>query len=111
MDSNRTIKVLKRVVHNGIEIRRSNEATTRLGKQVYAWIYDDVTHPRVCAGLESAQREIDQRIALEATRAHDNREGFWVVRPIDGKFTIVEITQEEWRAIQFPDSPVNTIVV
>lgn len=96
--------ITKTIMHNGIEIRRSNEMTASnayLHRNPMSWVVDGVGCKRSFTTQKEAQKFIDGIIDTEARNAYGDWVGnYWIVRPIDGKFTEVAITREEFKAIK-----------
>ncbi len=99
----RAVTVTKTVLHNGIEVRRSDELTA-INASVHAhpmqWVVDVVGGKWGFKTLKLAQQFIDREIANESTQVYTDFCKFWIVRPVDGRFTEVAISREEWKAIK-----------
>lgn len=97
--------ITKTVMHNGIEIRRSNEFTNSnayVNRQPLQWIVDGHASVGVFKTLKQAQQFIDDTIKAQANISHgDEWSGiYFIVRPVNGKFTEVTITRDEYKAIK-----------
>ena len=99
-----TITVTKTVMHNGIEIRRSNEFTNPnayVQSNPMQWIVDGHNSKNVFKTQKQAQQYIDDTIKAEANNAYGDWSGnYFIVRPVDGKFTEVVISRDEYKAIK-----------
>ncbi len=98
------ITVTKTVIHNGIEIRRSNEITASnayLHRNPLSWIVHGHASKHSFKTQKEAQRFIDDTIKAEANNAYGDWSGnYFMVRPVDGKFTEVAISRDEYKAIK-----------
>ncbi|CAB4149163.1 hypothetical protein UFOVP526_49 [uncultured Caudovirales phage] len=96
--------VTKTVVYNGVEIRRSSEFTNSnayVNRKPLQWIVDGHASVGVFKTLKQAQQYIDDTIKAEATNAYSDWSGnYFIVRPIDGKFTQIAISRDEFKAIK-----------
>lgn len=100
-----TTTVTKTVMHNGIEIRRSNEMTNSnayLHRQPMQWVVDGHASKHAFITQKQAQQFIDNTIKAQANIAHgDDWNGiYFIVRPVNGKFTEVAISRDEYKAIK-----------
>ena len=90
-------------MHNGIEIRRSNEMTASnayLHRNPFSWVVDGHASKQVFKTQKEAQRFIDDTIKAEANKAYGDWSGnYFIVRPVDGKFTEVSIDRDQYKAI------------
>jgi hypothetical protein len=98
-------KITKRIMHNGIEIRRSNEIKNPgayVNLNAMQWVVDGHASKHPFKTLNQAQQFIDDTIKAQADIAHgDEWSGiYFVVRAVDGKFTEVTISREEYKAIK-----------
>ena len=95
----------KRVIYNGVEIRRSNEMTNSdacLRRNPLMWVVDGIGCARYPFKTQkAAQQFIDDVIRQEANSAHGDWSGnYFVVRVVDGKFTEVAISHDEYKTIK-----------
>lgn len=99
-----TAQITKTVTHNGIEIRRSNEMTASnayLHSNPMQWVVDTNGGKQAFKTLALAQKFVDTTIAFESTNSYGDWDGhYWIVRPVNGKFTEVAITREEHKSIK-----------
>lgn len=99
-----TITVTKTVIHNGIEIRRSNEfnnSNATVNRRAMKWIVDGHASKNVFNTQKEAQQYIDNTIKAEATNAYGDWSGnYFIVRPVNGKFTEVAISRDEYKTIK-----------
>jgi len=105
MDINTPAPIItKTVMHNGIEIRRSNEiknSNAYVNLNAMQWVLDGHASKHPFKTLKQAQQFIDDTINAEATEAYGDWSGtYFIVRPVDGKFTEVTITRDEYKAIK-----------
>jgi hypothetical protein len=67
---------------------------------VYQWIFDIDGFPRMNHTLADAMSAIDKIVEAMPAHAETNMRGWYGKQVIvDGKFSTVEITREEWKAI------------
>jgi hypothetical protein len=95
------VTVTKTVLHNGIEVRRSNELTAAnasVHSHPMQWVVDVVGSKWGFKTLKLAQQFIDGEIVRQSTQVYTDFCNFWIVRPVDGRFTQVAISREEWKA-------------
>jgi hypothetical protein len=94
--------VTKRVMHNGLEIRRSNEMTNcnaYLHRTPLTWVLDDFGSKQSFNTLKLAMQFVDSKIAIEETKSYSDWDGnYWIVRPVDGAFSQVSITRDQHKA-------------
>jgi hypothetical protein len=99
-----TSTVTKTVVYNGIEIRRSSEFTNSnayVNRQPLQWIVDGHASVNPFKTQKQAQQFIDDTIKKEANNAYGDWSGnYFIVRPVNGKFTEVAISRDEYQAIK-----------
>jgi hypothetical protein len=96
--------ITKVIIYNGIEIRRSNEITNPnaiINRQPFAWIVDSHASRHSFKTQKQAQQFIDDTIKTEAVNAYADWSGnYFIVRPVNGKFTEVTITRDEYKTIK-----------
>ena len=96
--------ITKTVMHNGIEIRRSNEiknSNAYVNLNAMQWIVDGHASKHPFKTLKQAQQFIDDTIKAEAANAYGDWSGnYFVVRAVAGKFTEVTISRDEYKAIK-----------
>jgi len=96
--------ITKTVTHNGIEIRRSNEiknSNAYVNLNPMQWIVDGHNTKNPFKTLKQAQQYIDDTIKKEANNAYGDWSGnYFVVRAVNGKFTEVTISRDEYKAIK-----------
>jgi hypothetical protein len=96
--------ITKTVMHNGIEIRRSNEiknSNAYMNLNPMQWIVDGHASKHPFKTLKQAQQFIDDTIKAEATNAYGDWSGnYFVVRAVGGKFTEVTISRDEYKAMK-----------
>lgn len=96
--------ITKTVMHNGIEIRRSNEiknSNAYVNLNAFTWVVDGHASKHPFKTLKQAQQFIDDTIKAEATNAYGDWSGnYFVVRAVAGKFTEVTISRDEYKAIK-----------
>ena len=96
--------ITKTVMHNGIEIRRSNEiknSNAYVNLNAFTWVVDGHASKNSFKTLKQAQQFIDNTIKAEAINAYGDWSGnYFVVRAVDGKFTEVTISRDEYKAIK-----------
>jgi hypothetical protein len=96
--------ITKVIIHNGIEIRRSDEITNpnaTVNRKPFAWVVDGHASRHSFKTQKQAQQYIDDTIKAEATNAYGDWSGnYFIVRPVDGKFTEVAITRDEYKTIK-----------
>lgn len=99
-----TTTITKTIIHSGIAIRRSNEMTAGnayLHRNPMQWIVDGHASKHSFNTQKQAQQFIDDTIEAEANNAYGDWSGnYFIVRPVDGKFTEVAITREQHKAIK-----------
>lgn len=95
-------QITKTVMYNGIEIRRSNEIRNwNSNSNPLRWIVDGHNSIEVFKTQKQAQQFIDDTIKFEANNAYGYWSGnYFVVRVVDGKFTEVAISRDEYKAIK-----------
>lgn len=95
---------MKTVIHNGIEIRRSNELTASnayLHRNPLSWVVDGHASKHSFKTQKEAQRFIDNTIKAESNNAYGDWSGnYFMVRPVNGKFTEVAISRDQYKAIK-----------
>lgn len=95
---------MKTVIHNGIEIRRSNELTASnayLHRNPSSWVVDGHASKHSFKTQKEAQRFIDNTIKAESNNAYGDWSGnYFMVRPVNGKFTEVAISRDQYKAIK-----------
>ena len=96
--------ITKTIMHNGIEIRRSDELTASdayLHRHPMQWVVDTHVTKWGFKTLALAQQFIDGFIEAESTKTYGDFSGnYWIVRPVDGKFTEIALTREEYNALR-----------
>jgi hypothetical protein len=96
--------VTKTVQHNGIEIRRSNEMhylKATHNPHPMEWVVDYVGGKWGFKTLKKAQEWIDSEIQKQSETAYFDFSGnYSVIRVVDGKFTEIAITRDEYKAIK-----------
>jgi len=99
-----TTIITKTVMHNGVEIRRSNEMTASnayLYSNPMQWVIDGHASKQVFKTQKEAQRFIDETIEAEANKAYGDWSGnYFIVRAVNGKFTEVAISHEKYKSIK-----------
>ncbi len=104
MDNNMNITIKKTVIYNGIEIRRSNEITSGnayLHRNPFTWVVDGHASKHSFGTQKEAQRFIDETIKAETNNAYGDWSGnYFIVRPVNGKFTEVAINKDEYKSIK-----------
>jgi hypothetical protein len=100
-----TPRITKTVLHNGIEIRRSNEMTNGnayLHRNPMQWVVDGIGTKHSFNTAQQAKNFIDTEIKKYATaKAYGDFSGnYWTVQVLDGKFTEVAISHDEYKAIK-----------
>ena len=97
-----TTTITKTTMHNGIEIRRSNEMTASnayLHRNPMQWVVDTNAGKEAFKTLAAAEKFVDAKIAFEANNSYGDWDGnYWVVRPVNGTFAEVAITREQHKA-------------
>jgi hypothetical protein len=92
--------IAKTLMHSGIEIRRSDEMTEArayIHLNPMQWVVDFIGGKWGFKTLRLAQQFIDSEIAKEANQTHSDWSGnYWIIRPVDGKFTEVAISRAEY---------------
>jgi hypothetical protein len=96
--------ITKTIMHSGVEIRRSDELTASdayLHRHPMQWVVDTHVTKWGFKTLALAQQFIDDTIKAEATKTYGDFSGnYWIVRPVDGKFTEIAITREECNTLR-----------
>jgi len=96
--------ITKTVMHNGVAIRRSNEMTNSnayLNRNPFTWVVDGHATKHSFNTQKQAQQFIDDTIKAEAINAYGDWSGnYFIVRAVDGKFTEVAISRDEYTAIK-----------
>lgn len=96
--------ITKVIMHSGIEIRRSDELTATqayLHRKPMQWVVDTNVTKWGFKTLASAQQFVDDTIAQESSKAYADFTGnYWIVRPVDGKFTEVTITRDQYKTMK-----------
>lgn len=91
-------------MHNGVEIRRSNEMTLSnayLYRNPMQWVVDGHASKQVFKTQKEAQRFIDDTIKAEVNKAYGDWSGnYFIVCAVDGKFTEVTISRDQYKAIK-----------
>jgi hypothetical protein len=101
MNQNPTIT--KTVIYNGIEIRRSDELTASrayLHKKPKQWVVDFVGGKWGFKTLQAAQEWINAETRRQELMAYTDYKTFWIIRPVDGKFTEVTISKIDYFKIK-----------
>jgi hypothetical protein len=100
-----TPHITKTIIHNSIEIRRSNEMTNAnayLNRTPMQWVVDGIGTKHAFNTAQQAKNFIDSEIKKHATaKAYADWSGnYWIIEAVNGKFTEVEISHDEYKTIK-----------
>ena len=96
--------VTKTILHNGVEIRRSNEMhylKATHNPHPMEWVVDYVGGKWGFKTLNKAKAWIDSEIEKQLATAYFDFSGnYSIIRPVNGKFTEISITPDEYKRIK-----------
>jgi hypothetical protein len=104
MENTQTPTTINTVEHNGITILRTNVCKATQAwkhKNPMAWVFYDGTSPISFKSLKSAKEAVERYATKYSfSNSTDFKGNYWTRGPVNGRFDVITLTEQEWRARQ-----------